>query len=303
MILLNLIEEIAGGGWTAYRPEVERLLARVRLHVRDYAPEDRALLAVAEPLTEDEALAVYMAVATARPAFAHTALAAALDAAVAKLVPPDGSVLTFEPEDGRLASIGPGAQVADRGVFRALRQAVTAGCRVTMTYTNAAGLRREDYACEPYGILVAGGSWQLVGRDVRRGTVVRYALPDVEAIEVGKSFGGAPAGFDLEAYARESLGGYSGAGEVDTVRLDVTAGAASSFRRKAYHPTQITEEVRADGSAVVSFEVGVTPDVVAFVRSFGAAVRVVEPAALAEAVAESARATAALYGAAASGPA
>ncbi len=259
-----------------------------------YAPEDLALLTPPEPLTEDEALAVHMAVTAARPAFEHTALAEALDAAVAKLVPPDGTVLTFEPEDGRMAAIGPGTQVVDRDVFRAVRRAVRDGRTLRMTYTNSAGRRREDYACEPYGIVVAGGSWQLVGRDLRRGAVVRYALPDVEAAEPGEAFGGAPDGFDLDAYVRESLGGFA-ATEVETVRLEVTAAAASSFRRKAYHPTQLTEETRPDGSVVVSFEVGVTPDVVAFVRAFGAAVRVVEPAALAAEVAASARETAALY--------
>ena len=260
-----------------------------------YDAADLSLLPDAEPLTEDEALAVYMAVATARPAFAASALAPALDAALAKLVPPDGSVLTFEPEDGRLASVGAGAQIVDPDVFRALRRAVRDGLRATMTYTNASGRRREDYVCEPYGLVVAGGSWQVVGRDLRRKAVVRYALPDVEAVALGAPFGGAPADFDLEAYARESLGGYSGGGEVDTVRLVVSPEAASSFRRKAYHPTQLTEETRPDGSVVVSFEVAVTPDVVAFVRSFGAAVRVADPAGLARDVAESARATAALY--------
>ena len=262
-----------------------------------YAEEDLALLDPPEPLTEDEALAVYMAVAAARPSFAQSALGQALDAAAAKLVPPDGSVLTFEPDDAHLAAIGPGTQLVDAGVFRALRRAVRDGRAVTMTYTNAKGKRRTDYVCEPYGVVVAGGSWQLVGRDRRRGAVVRYALPDVEAVALGEAFGGVPAGFDLEAYVRESLGGYASGGDVDTVRLDVSAAAASSFRRKQYHPTQITEAEHADGSVTVSFEVGVTPDVVAFVRSFGAAVRVAEPPALAAAVAESAQATAALYAA------
>ena len=263
-----------------------------------YAPEDLSLLEPPEALTEDEALAVYMAVAAARPSFGASPLAGALDAAAAKLVPPDGSVLTFEPEDGRLAAVGPGTQVVAPGVFRALRRAVRDGRAVTMTYTNAIGTRREDYRCEPYGVVVAGGSWQLVGRDLRRAAVVRYSLPDVEAVTLGEVFGGVPDGFDLEAYARESLGGYAGGGEVDTVRLDVSPEAASSFRRKAYHPTQLTEAERADGSVVVSFEMSVTPDVVAFVRAFGPSVRVTDPPHLATAVAESARATAALYDAA-----
>ena len=259
------------------------------------APEDLALLDTAEPLTEGEAFAVYMAIATARPAFAASPLAGALDSAVAKLVPPDGTLL-FEPDDARFAAMGPGAQAVDPGVFAALRRAVQGGLTVTMAYTNARGRRREDYRCDPYGIVVAGGSWQLVGRDHTRGTVVRYALPDVEAVRVGEAFGGPPAGFDLEAVVRETLGGYSG-GEVETVRLEVSAAAAASFRRKAYHPTQVTEQTRDDGTAVVSFEVALTPDLTAFVRAFGPAVRVVEPAALARDVAESAQATAALYAA------
>ena len=259
-----------------------------------YAPEDLVLLAEPEPLTEDEAFAVYLAAAAARASLAGTPLAAALDAAVEKLVPPDGSVFTFEPEAGGFASVGPGTQAVDRAAFAALRRAVRDGRSVTMTYTNAQGRRREDYRCEPYGVVVADGSWQLVGRDLYLGRVVRYALPAVEAVAVGDPFD-RPDGFDLEAYVRESLGGFGG-GEVEEVRLAVSPGAASSFRRKAYHPTQLVEEARADGGLVVSFEVAVTPDLTAFVRSFGPAVRVQAPAALAEAVAESAQATAALYG-------
>ena len=163
-----------------------------------YAPEDLSLLDTAEPLTEGEAFAVYMAVATARPAFSASPLADVLDAAVAKLVPPDGTLL-FEPDDARFAAIGPGAQAVDPGVFAALRRAVRGALTVTMAYTNARGRRRDDYRCDPYGIVVAGGSWQLVGRDHTRDAVVRYALPDVEAVRVGEPFGGPPAGFDLEA--------------------------------------------------------------------------------------------------------
>ena len=259
-----------------------------------YAPEDLALLDPPEPLTEDEAFAVYVALATARPAFAATPLAGPLDAAAAKLVPPGASILTFEPDDGRFATVGPGAQAVRRDVFTALRRAVRDGHAVTLTYTNARGARRADYGVDPYGVVVAGGSWQLVGRSHRRDAVVRFSLPDVEAVAAGEAFGGPPAGFDLEAYVREALGGYAG-GEVETVRLDVSAQAASSFRRKAYHPTQVTEQTRPDGSAVVSFEVALTPDLTSFVRAFGAAVRVTDPPALAADVAASARATLALY--------
>lgn len=56
MILLNLIEEIAGDGWAAYRPEVERLLARVRLHVRDMPGGIAGGVEVRETVAPDGAL-------------------------------------------------------------------------------------------------------------------------------------------------------------------------------------------------------------------------------------------------------
>ena len=258
-----------------------------------YGPGDLAVLGEPEALTEDEALAVYLAAAQARPALDGTPLGPALGSAVEKLVPPDGAVFTFEPSAGGFAAVGAGGRPPDPAVLRAVRAAVRDRRRLTFAYTNARGRRRDDYRCEPYGVVVAGGSWQLVGRDLHLDAVVRYALPDVGAVRVGGPFD-RPGGFDLEAYARESLGGYS-AGPVETVRLAVAAGAASSFRRKAYHPTQVVEGEVDDGGLVVSFEVEATPDLAAFVRSFGPAVRVLAPDGLAAEVAASARATAALY--------
>jgi predicted DNA-binding transcriptional regulator YafY len=71
--------------------------------------------------------------------------------------------------------------------------------------------------------------------------------------------------------------------------------AAASFRRKAYHPTQLVEEEGADGGLVVSFEVPVNPALSAFVRSFGPAVRVLAPRALSTTIAADAAAVAQSY--------
>ena len=265
---------------------------RYKLHF--LAEADRTVPTRPVALTEREALALAVAAEAAGAVLAPTPLAAALAAARDKLLA-SADVYSFEPEAaGAHWHFGGTAVPVDDDVFETVRQAVADRRRLSISYVNAAGDRSEGRLVDPYVVAVVGGSWLLVARDHRRDMLLHFALPAIEVAEPGDFFDPDPA-FDPHTHFREAFGAFAG-GEVETVRLRVAPEAAASFRRKAYHPTQIVEEEGADGGLIVSFEVPFNPALAAFVRSFGPAVHVLAPAALADTVAADAAAVAALYG-------
>jgi predicted DNA-binding transcriptional regulator YafY len=262
-----------------------------------YAPEQLAGESFTVELSEEEALALAFAAEAARTALEPTHLAEPLAEAARRLFDA-AEVLTFEPEDTptlvRFAG-ETGAEV-DRDVFRRVWDGVRERRSLLVTYVNARGRRSEARRLDPYALVVVRGSWTLVAFDHERLRVAHFSLPAIEHAEVGEPHDGPPDDFDVEQHLRDAFGGFATDGaDVETIRLDVSSTAAASFRRKRYHPTQVIEEETQDGSIVVSFEAALAPDLEAFVRSFGPAVRVIEPASLAAAVALAARETAGIY--------
>jgi len=262
-----------------------------------YAPEHQGGDSFPVELSEEEALALAFAAEAARTALEPTHLAEPLSRAAARLFQA-ADVLTFEPEEtpALVRFAGETGAHVPRDIFRAVWDGVRERRSLAVDYVNAGGRRSEDRRVDPYALVVVRGSWTLVAYDHERRHVGHFALPAVERAVVGDPHDGPPADFDVEQHLRDAFGGFAAAGaDVETIRLEVSRAAAASFRRKAYHPTQVIEDERADGSMVVSFETALAPDLEAFVRSFGPAVRVTAPAALAESVAAAARATTELY--------
>lgn len=264
---------------------------RRKLHFLDEA--DRAVPTREVELSEREALALAVAAEAAGAVLAATPLAPALAAARDRLLA-SADVYSFEPEATAAHWHFAGTAVpVDEAVFEAVRRAVAERRRLRIAYVNAQGVRSEGRLIEPYVVAVVAGSWLVVARDRQREGLVHFALPAIEAAET-EGFFEMATDFDAELHFREAFGAFAG-GEVETIRLAVVPAAASSFRRKRYHPTQLIEEEAEDGGLVVSFEAPVNPALCAFVRSFGPAVRVLAPAELAARVAADAEAVAALY--------
>ena len=264
---------------------------RRKLHFLDEA--DRQASAEHVPLTEREMLALAVAARAARTVLAPTPLAAPLETAQAKLLDTT-EVYTFEPEalDESWHFGQNGVQAVDPDVFEAVQRAVAERRALVVDYTNASGDRSTGRMIAPHAVAAVAGSWLVAAHDAKAGRIIHFALPDITSAALGEPFAPDPD-FDADLHFREAFGAFAG-GEVETVRLRVSSGAAASFRRKRYHPTQVVEVEDADG-LTVSFEVPVNPALCAFVRSFGAAVRVLAPDALAERIAAEATEVAALY--------
>lgn len=273
-----------------------------RQRVKRYRLAPGAHESLVEPLalTEHEMQALAVAVLAARGLLAPTPFASALETAADKLER-DWLVraFSFEAEDEaghwQFSEATGGAPLPfDRSCFETLLRAVRERHPVEAVYFTASRQARSTRRLHPLGFLVHSGSWMLAAYCVRDRRVKDFALPGFEAVRMldAETFE-PPAGFSLDEHGRDRFGAL--AGEPDLVRLHVAAEAVPYFRRKHYNPTQQIDEERADGSAVVSFEAGGLDSIASWVLSWGPKVRVLEPEALAETVAEAARAAATLY--------
>jgi predicted DNA-binding transcriptional regulator YafY len=270
---------------------------------RRYRLADHAQpVAPAPPLTDPEMEALSVAALAARPLLAPTPLAAALDAAAAKLRRAWlAEAFSFEPDtdpalwsfDGAAGGQSPDA---DAVLFRDLLTAVREQNPIRADYYTASRdtlTTRRRLA--PLGFLVRGGAWLVAAADLDaepdadgRPPVKDFALAGFRAVErLDGEHAAPPEGFDLALYARDRFGALDG--EVEEVRLLVEPEAVPAFKRKLYNPTQQIEEEREDGRAVVSFEAGGMDAVKAWCLSWGPKVRVLAPASLAEQVAKTHR--------------
>ncbi len=271
---------------------------------RRYRLADHAHPVAAPPptFTEGETEALVVAVLAARPLLAPTPLAGRLDALAEKLRHGWlGEVVLFDAETDaahwHFDGDGVPPEPAAPALFRALLDAARGQHPVRATYYTASrDETREGRRLAPLGFLIRGGTWQVPSADLDDPSrkVKDFALAGFRAVTLlGDEVALRPDGFDLAAFAAGRFGAHDG--EAATVRLLVEAEALPYFRRKRYAPSQRIEEERADGRAVVSFEARGMDAVKAWCLSWGPKVKVLEPPALAEAVATAHREAALRY--------
>lgn len=254
-------------------------------------------------LTDAEAEALAVAALAARPLLAPTPLAGPLAAAADKLRAASlAEVVSFEADtdaahwsfDGAAGGV---TVQADETLFRTLLTAAREGHAVRADYFTASRQALgEGRTLGPLGLLVRGGAWLVACVDLDKPDrpVRDFALAGFQGVApLADVFVAPPAGFTLDGYARHRFGALDG--EAEVVRLLVEPEAVPYFRRKEYNATQQIEEERPDGRAVVSFDVVGVDAVRAWVLSWGPKVRVLEPAVLADRVADDHRAAAAFY--------
>lgn len=282
-------------------------------HIEDrekefWLPPEEWDAAVRLDLTEREALALVLAAGAAESGLGPAPLTEALSEAVQKLV--DGlpaSVSTFEPRSllsnlhfGEAASVD-----VDPGVFTEMVDALSNRRAIEIDYYSASSdTFHEGRRIDPWGLAVRGDAWLCVAHDYRSGDRRDFNLTRIESVRPRRpdSNGGdyeIPDTFDLELYFIDRFESLD-AEEVYEVRLLVEPDAVPYFESKSYHRTQQLHETdpaleAGDDRAVVSYEVAGLEEIAAFVRSWGTSVRVLDPPALADRIAEEARAVAVRY--------
>ena len=139
---------------------------------------------------------------------------------------------------------------------------------------------------EPYHIMAYGRSWHLIAHDHRRGEVLQFKVDRVQAAEIMDAAYVIPQSFDLDAYLGDAWGIMRGAaGEPETVVLLFEPEAGRWVAEEQWHHSQLSETL-PDGRVQVTFQVGVTPEMVSWLLYYGSRMQVVAPVWLREQVAE-----------------
>lgn len=168
--------------------------------------------------------------------------------------------------------------------------------KVQLSYQGAKGRHRRPYLLHPYFLEPVGAS---LGAYVL-GYEESY-FRDILVLKVERMSGARllnerfpePAGFD-PVQALQSAWGIMWSKDPVTVRLRFAADVTRRVKESRWHASQVIEDL-PDGGCILTLCVGHTLELKPWIRSWGAAVEVLEPAGLRAEVAEEARVTAALY--------
>jgi predicted DNA-binding transcriptional regulator YafY len=250
-------------------------------------PEELVLDDDALRLTERQALALTVAAESGRAVLRPTPLFEPLEQAFDLLLDLlDAASHTYDLDrirDQWHFDTTPAASTFGSDVFRILVRALNERRRVHMTYAPAsASDAPPERTVTPLVMAAPGSSWRCVAYCHYREAPRDFTLSRIETLRLGAPHAGDDPvdDFDAALYFRERFGDRSGDPQV--VRLRVKPDDAHLFREKAFHPTQVIEEEREDGALVVSFDVSGLEGITSWIRSWGAALEVLDPPALRE---------------------
>jgi len=181
------------------------------------------------------------------------------------------------------AKAGPRAQQASGklvDVTRRLRDAVRDRRAVDMRYFSASSNRAKSYAVHPYRLALAQGGVYLVAWVPHYDEFRTFALERIERLTVGEE-----TFRKTRELPSDLFGGSMGAfwAEPERVELEFEARVVPYVRGRTWHDSQHLDEL-PDGRVRMTLDVSNDWALRSWVLGFGANVRVVNPAALADAV-------------------
>lgn len=162
------------------------------------------------------------------------------------------------------------------GLLGVLREAIKASRVITFRYVSRTDGRRSRQRVEPHGLLYGRRAY-LVGRRGETEGMRYWALANMSEAELTDKWFTHDAGFDLQAFARQSFGAFQE--EPMEVILRFRADAAPDAAAFLFHPGQ---EVTAneDGSLTVRFQAGGALEMCWHFFTWGDSVTVEQPAGL-----------------------
>jgi predicted DNA-binding transcriptional regulator YafY len=138
---------------------------------------------------------------------------------------------------------------------------------------------------KPLKIANYEGFWYLIALDARNDTLKKYYLKNISQIHIkDQEF---EADTTLDDLLEQSLSVWFDQGiEPYRVVLEISDTIAKYFRRKPLSKTQRIEELREDGSLVISVEITSDMEIIPFVKYWMPHIRVVEPVGIRKSIAE-----------------
>lgn len=170
-------------------------------------------------------------------------------------------------EPGKV-SAPPSRQLVDM-LDAILRQRV---CHVV--YTRLDSNEAREFDVEPYSIIFSGGAIYALCRHPVHENFLHLALQRLRSVTAT----GQPFTRDPEFNLAEFLNGAFGIWREDpvAVRIRFNPRVASFLKERVWHPTQVSVE-HPDGSLELSFRVGLSPELTAWILRWGEFAEVLEP--------------------------
>ena len=134
---------------------------------------------------------------------------------------------------------------------------------------------------KPLKIANYEGFWYLIALDARNDVQKKYYLKNIKQITIKDEVFSTNA--ELDELLENSISVWFNEGvEPYRVTLEFSEVIAKYFKRKPLSPTQRVEEMREDGSMVVSVEITDDMEIIPFVKYWMPYIRVLEPKTIAE---------------------
>lgn len=160
-------------------------------------------------------------------------------------------------------------------IFRALRQKN----RIRITYVRTYDGRVTERVIEPYGLLIRFNNYYLAGFCLENNEPRIFHLVHIRELQVLEdSYYEIPDGYSLKKAYSQAWATWTTVepGPAETVRLRVNKGAAERFRAIKFHESQRVVE-QPDGSIEVSFRLTGAQEIIPWLVSWGAEIRVIKP--------------------------
>ena len=197
-----------------------------------------------------------------------------------------------------VSGFSPSMMTKNTNVVSQVLRAIRNGKRVRMDYTrlyDGQSVKRREL--EPYGLLCRHGVWYVVGLccEARERRVFRVDLIENLRIVENSTYK-IPADFSLKKVYGSTWGVWTEqeTGQPETVRLKVTPGMAKKFSTTTFHDSQKVIS-QSDGSAEVTFQIVNAAEMLPWLMTWGATVKVLEPQWLQQELAENAQSIVAQY--------
>lgn len=236
------------------------------------------------PLTLAEMLSLHVA-AAALKAQGAGAWAEALGSALDKIdaAVPGRLVARLTELVGSVSVSKRGDHAYDRrgGILETVTRALYDRRPLDMHYATPGRLRPVQRRVEPYDLRMHDKGLYLVARDGLRGAVRTFLVDRIRMATPAEGYVEIPEGFDSDRYFASAFGVHRG-GPVIHLEARVAPSVAHLLEERTWHPSQRVER-RADG-ATVTLDVADTPELRAWIRSFGPEMVVLAPSSLASAI-------------------
>lgn len=219
-----------------------------------------------------------------------TEIRASLDSALAKAaasIPTPALDYVRQLEHSFSVGIGPHKSYRQhRTTIDALTQAIANTRTVQMRYYSASRGKTARREVDPYRLRYVDGALYLIGYCHWRRDVRMFAVERIQSLSPTDHPYQMPLHFDTEAYVEDAL--VVMRGERIEVELIFDRATAAWVKDRIWHPSQKLKRLKG-GRLQMTLAVANTRELLGWVLSFGAGVRVVKPEALRTAVGEEAR--------------